>query len=186
MWRAYGGMQGVAIVFKVLPTTGQKQVNNLIMSPVAYLEDVKDDLRAILANISANKSLLKGLSQVEYENNIMGVLTLAAVCIKHAGFAEEEEWRILFLSNVFQPHPLAIETETVNGVPQLVCKLRMDTLQAEGYGNAHFDRLIDKVIIGPTNNPLPVFDALNFEMRRAGIIDPAKRIYTSNIPLRTS
>jgi hypothetical protein len=129
--------------------------------------------------------MLKALPAIEFENNLVGVLTLAAVCLKHAGFAEEEEWRLLYLSNVFPLGHLIVETETVSGVAQLICKARLEAFQAAGFPYADLDKLVERVIIGPTTHPLSIYDALLFEMRRAGITEPEKRLYISQIPLRT-
>lgn len=45
--------------------------------------------------------------------------------------------------------------------------------------------LIDRVIIGPSNYPIPIGEAFVAALQEAGMKDAATRVFASNIPLRT-
>ena len=48
-----------------------------------------------------------------------------------------------------------------------------------------FSDLIDKVIIGPTQYPVVLYDAFEIALLKSGVEDISNRIVVSDIPLRT-
>jgi hypothetical protein len=45
--------------------------------------------------------------------------------------------------------------------------------------------ILDRVIIGPTQYPIPMVTAFTDALRKAGVPNPESRVFLSNIPLRT-
>ncbi|HKG82894.1 MAG TPA: hypothetical protein VKB16_07020, partial [Beijerinckiaceae bacterium] len=44
--------------------------------------------------------------------------------------------------------------------------------------------LIDRVIVGPTQHPVPIFTALVDQLRAAEVPEPERKVFVSEIPLR--
>lgn len=68
--------------------------------------------------------------------------------------------------------------KVISGVPQLIYKIPLD-------GEFHLKHLLDRVIIGPSQYPLPIAQAFVSELLKVGVSDAASRVFISNIPIRT-
>ena len=72
----------------------------------------------------------------------------------------------------------------ISGVPQPVYKIPLNDLPDEGLVGLRIPELVDRVIIGPTDYPLAMFDAFTDALHEAGVEKPHERVFVSNIPLR--
>jgi hypothetical protein len=75
--------------------------------------------------------------------------------------------------------------EQVDGVPQRVFHLPLDGGDGPGLEELVFDKLLERVIVGPSQYPWAMYDAFVEELRAAGITEPEKRVFVSGIPIRT-
>lgn len=76
------------------------------------------------------------------------------------------------------------EVGSVRGVPQIATKLPIDRhgpFQSQG---VTIPNLVERVIVGPTNYPYIVADALSMAMKLAGIENADDKIRISKIPMR--
>ncbi|WP_076407548.1 DUF2971 domain-containing protein [Shewanella sp. UCD-KL12] len=187
MWRAYGEQPAKAALVLNNPPKSNKNIG-LILSPAAYFtyEDLENELLNIISSIEDNIDYLKSLDKQAVVGTTIVSLIILAVCLKHPGFKEEQEWRIIHLPQMTNPNGwIQSSVETISGVPQVVYKIPLendDELEITGLG---LHELIDKVLIGPTQYPLAVYDAFCISMNEAGIEDPVSKITVSDIPLRT-
>ena len=146
MWRAYGGDNGITIVFdprKYAENLEEKY--KIYLTPVAYLTDkeLATEVEELAVNI--NKDFLHEVKQRDPQilhNWLMAVLRFAIVSIKHPGFKEEKEWRL-----VGHGYDLACETEVIRGVIQPVHKLEISNLR----------EMLHHIIIGPTQYENVIF-----------------------------
>jgi len=106
------------------------------------------------------------------------------VCTKHPGFAEEREWRVVYSPSMYPSNHLIRAIEVIQGVPQPVYKIPLKNIPEEGLVGAEIPELLDRIIIGPTQYRLAIWEAFMDLLRQAGVADPAKKIVLSNIPLR--
>jgi hypothetical protein len=74
--------------------------------------------------------------------------------------------------------------ETVRGVPQEVWKIKLENDPASDITRADIPTLIDRIIIGPTTQPLTLQQTFIKVLDEAGVPDPASRVWVSLIPLR--
>lgn len=190
MWRAFGGSDvRVAMVFKFPFSLLLGTVFNLVVSPVAYLkkEQVKEEFIRVIGNIRDNHEFLKSLGRERIVNSVYNMLVAAVTCLKHEGFKEEREWRLIYAPNRWPSGLIQRSTEVVRGVPQVVYKIPLDakTPGAPG-GITKLDlaNLFDRLIIGPALYPFSMIDAFGTAIREAGITEPEKRIVLSGIPIR--
>jgi hypothetical protein len=84
------------------------------------------------------------------------MLAFAAVCTKHPGFGKEVEWRVLHAPWWEKSAYLKKELEVVQGVPQAVYKIPLKDIPEAGLSRITIPALIDRIIIGPTRDPLAI------------------------------
>ncbi len=188
MWRAYGqGSVGVAIVLNKEPFLSETNYLQAFSSPVAYIndEELASDLEAIIANIEHQRTYLASKDKVEFIGMIFNMLKFGVICMKHPGFSEEQEWRIIHTPSTANKRSLESSIETVGGIPQRVFKI---ALKDYTENNAAFDispnNLIKRVIIGPSNYPEIIRDAAIDALGSIGVLRPQDRVVISDIPLR--
>jgi hypothetical protein len=187
MWRAYGQESAkAALVINNPPHTIEGL--NVILSPAAYFnyEELEQEICSMIDNIQKNIGLLKTLDEDEMIGMAMTALMILAVCLKHVGFKEEKEWRIIHLPNLSQPNRLIEnKVEVIGGIPQVVYKLPFQDFPEDKVVGMSISSLIDKVIIGPTQYPSVLSDAFTIALQTAGVEDASNKIVISDIPLRT-
>ena len=190
MWRAFGGADvRVAIVFKFPFSLLYGSVFNLVVSPVAYLkkEEVKEQFQKVVKNIRDNRDFLKSIGHEKVVNHIFSMLVAGVTCLKHEGFKEEREWRLIYAPNRWPSQLIERSTEVVKGIPQIVYKIPFDA-KAPGAPDAlsqlDLARLFDHLIIGPALYPFSMMEAFGTVLQNAGVSEPEKRIVPSGIPIR--
>jgi hypothetical protein len=186
MWRAYGGSTNVALVVNGHAFLAPSDAIPAYTSPVLYTEvdGFKAHFRELVEVLEDNVVYLKELGADAVLCSLFYALHDAALSTKHPGFAEEREWRILYSPFLFGSGRLYPEIETVAGVPQKVFKLPLQNYPDEGLTGVDVLSLIDRVIIGPSQFPLPIFEAYALEFEKLGVSDPQSRIAISEIPIR--
>lgn len=189
MWRAFGPgtVPRVAMVVSLPWYTEATQHLSLIFSAVGYFTDdeVARQMREVMDNIRANLSLLQSVDPRWVFGCAFAMLLVAVTCLKHEGFHEEREWRV-----IHQPTrwPLALvkpARKIVSGVPQIVYELPLDATASDKITELDFARVLDRVIIGPTQYPLSVAEAFIHALTEAGVPDATKKVWASTIPIRT-
>jgi hypothetical protein len=189
MWRAYNrpGAVGVAIVLNSETFWQTSDALKAYGSPVAYhsSDEFIAELNRITKNIRDHCDFLKQIPREILINSVFYMLIFAAACSKHPGFAEEKEWRLIHLPKITPSQVLIHEVEIIGGIPQPVYKIPLKDRPNEGLLNMEPAKLVKRVIIGPSNFPYPIVEALASEMTAAGIEDAKSKIVVSSIPLRT-
>jgi len=129
MWRAFGGnVARVAIVFKVPWYTEGSLALNLMFSPVAYLTEaeVHAEVHAVVENIRDNYDVLRSVDRSIIVGTVFAMLMAGVVCLKHEGFREEREWRVIYAPKRLASPLMESSTEIIGGVPQIVYKVPLD------------------------------------------------------------
>jgi len=188
MWRAYGGNSArVAIVFSVPWYSGASAALNVMFSPVAYLnqDQVYNEINAVISNVQNNREFLSSVDRSMLLARVFNMLVAGVTCLKHEGFGEELEWRILYAPKRWPSPLIKHETEIIGGIPQVVYKLPLDAAVSDTLAELDISRLFDRLIIGPSQFPLAQRDAFIDALEKAGIPDAGKRVFNSSIPIRT-
>ena len=188
MWRAYGGNSArVAIVFSVPWYSGASAALNIMFSPVAYLnkDDVYDEINSVINNVKSNREFLSSIDRTTLLAQVFNMLVAGVTCLKHEGFGEELEWRILYAPKRWPSPLMEYTTEIIGGIPQIVYKLPLDKTVSETLVELDISRLFDRLIIGPSQFPLAQYDAFVDALKKADVPDAENRVFTSDIPIRT-
>lgn len=186
MWRAYGRSLGVALVLNPEVFASESNALNVFSSPVEYLgKEGYFTFFADLANsMEANSDLIKNLGKDQVVSIMFQVLRFGVVCTKHPGFAEELEWRLIHSPEMEPTKVLKHDIETINGVPQGVVKIPLHDIPEKGLIGASIPKLLNRVIIGPTQFPQAIYQAFTKLLAEAGVSEPHTKIFISDIPLR--
>jgi hypothetical protein len=187
MWRGYSSSKGgVALVLNNGPFLSETDALGAYSLPVVYFTD-EEFLEGIDRSLTGLEEFVPKLDKVDaeiIEHTIFWWLLSLAVGCKHPGFNEEREWRILFIPEMFPSDVIEESVASVNGLPQIVQKIPLENDPEKGLIDASPDKLIHRVIIGPSEFPMVQFDAFAKILKDAGIEKPEERISLSLIPLR--
>ena len=186
MWRAYGKGYGVALVFFNGPFLRPSDALKAYTSPVAYMDfnKAEESLWEIVRNIDKEKSLLCSFGREGIKRTFFEVFKNAALCVKHLGFAEEKEWRVVYTPRLHDSSRLIPAIELINGMPQQVYKIPLKNVQDENFYGATIPELLDRIIIGPTQFPVAMYQAFVKLLEAAGVEDAQNKVIVSDIPLR--
>lgn len=187
MWRGFGGANGrVAIVLKVPWYTGARDELKITFNPVGYLseERVHEELFKAIANVRTNCAFLAAADRLLVIEAVFTMLAVGVTCLKHEGFHEEREWRVLYFPKRLRSPLLESSIETIGGIPQLVYQLPLDRTVSPALAELDLSRILDRIIIGPSAFPWVMYEAFVSTLSTAGVSDGENRVFVSNIPVR--
>ena len=101
---------------------------------------------------------------------------------KHIGFSEEREWRVWCNEDVFAGL-FDREIESLSGVVQDVYKIKFCG-NSKSVSGLSADRLIKKIVIGPSPNQGILKKAFISLLDEAGVTNASAKVEMSGIPLR--
>lgn len=189
MWLAFGANTAarVALVFEVPLFSGAIDFMKCIFSPVAYLDEdqVRATINGIIVSIKSNTCFLRTLRERELFHWIFATLVAGVTCMKHRGFLEEREWRIIYQPGMNSSPLITEEIKIISGVPQVIYKLPLDRTVAAEIADIDIAAMFHSLIIGPASQPWVMYEAFTRALKSAGVVDADRRILTSGIPLRS-
>ena len=188
MWRAYRTRTvGVAIVLHNEPFWQRSTVLKAVNSPVAYVhaDQFKAALVNVLHSVAQERTFLKSIPRAQLVGIVFNTLMYAAACAKHPGFAEELEWRLAYLPKMGESEVLEKSVDTINGIPQTVYRIPLKDRPDDGLVGIEIPSLLERIIIGPSNFPWPLYEAFVTVLKEAGVQNAEEKVITSDIPLRS-
>jgi hypothetical protein len=188
MWRAFGNSTArVAIVVKLNLNIGSNAALGAELSPVGYFTDVDftREMDAVVSNVQNNHIFLQSVGLPRLLATAFSMLTSAAICLKHEGFEEEKEWRVIH-HPARMPSPLIDSSvEVISGIPQRVYKINFKNDPASSINGFEPDEIVDRIIVGPSQFPFVTYEAFVSALTAAGVKGADKRVVVSQIPIRT-
>jgi hypothetical protein len=76
-------------------------------------------------------------------------------------------------------------TEVIAGVPQIIHKIPLDGTVSPTLAELDLAAMFDRLILGPTQYPLVMFETFKVALESAGVTSAANKIFASQIPIRT-
>ena len=182
MWRAYGRKTGVAFVLKARPLLNPSRPLSLSLLPVEYLDEdgFSIAIDRLIESVEDNLDELRTIKAKSVMKYFTNILLYSLFSVKHPGFIEEREWRIIYQEHA---HKLDYDLVVVDSVPQIIYKLPMLGANDKGRGVLLND-VLDSIIIGPTEYGNVVYAAFVKALKELGIKNASGRVFMSNIPLR--
>jgi len=188
MWRAFGGQGArVALVFNVPWISPATPILNVILSPVSYSkrEEVHDEINAVIENIKKRTEFLKSIDRKILVSQIFNMLVVGVTCLKHEGFREEREWRVLYSPKRAPSKVVEQATITIGGVPQIVYKLPLDVTVSDALADLDVSQIFDRLIIGPSAYAWAQYEAFVSALTKAGVALATEKVFISDIPIRS-
>lgn len=187
MWRAFGGNTArVAIVFKLPWLSGASHALNVMFSPVAYLteKEVHDVIYEVIGNVRDNQKFLRSVARPHVVGIVFNMLVAGVCCLKHEGFHEEREWRVIYAPGRLPSPLIESSIETIGGIPQTVYRLPLDVSVSNTLGELDLSHMFDRLLIGPSPYSWAMYQAFVAELKNAGVADAETRVVSSGIPIR--
>lgn len=192
MWRGYGGNgHGAAIVFD----TSQLSVAEntpLIVSKIEYGSlDQRRNYLIDLANLFAQCVKNEELRDEQIDEAAYWCLErikLFALFNKHAGFSEEQEWRVVYMRERDQQDKLVKKLSYARGRGGYQPKLKLPIEPIDGLSDESLDlsKLIYRIILGPTHSSPLAVRAVQRMLQELDRSDLVPRVIPSTIPYRTT
>lgn len=187
MWRGFSQSKpGVAMIFNP-PQPNSALPLKVFLSPVAYysIKELTLSLDNVVNQIQYHRKYLLQFPSQLITDWIYLLLVTAAVSLKHPGFREEEEWRMIHLPDQIPSNFMNPSTESVRSVPQIVYKITLKNDPSQNIDAIEIANIMDSIIIGPTQYPLSIAGAINHELLGIGVQNSQSFIKFSGIPLRS-
>jgi len=185
MWRAYGGDHPVAIILNTEPFSADTNK----FGAYAYRVDYKDtdnfvkDFGDYCLRVDEQKEFLKQCPKESVTNHIYSAFINMAICTKHPGFQEEQEWRVIYNPKLMKSDYIFSEIESVDGVPQEIFKIKLEKINKENI-DLSISSFINKIIIGPSNHAVVMQQSFIKLLKRAGCTNAETKVYCSKIPFQ--
>lgn len=171
-----------------LPLTGiVAPLLNVFLLPVAYFnnDELAPELESVTANVLADLDFLSTVPRTQLITSIFYMLVAAVVCLKHEGFHEEREWRIVHNPKRTPSTLMLPSIEVISGVPQTVYKIPISGGPPDELDPVGINNLLDRIIIGPTQYPWAIYEAFVSALTNAGAPDAGNKVFVSGIPIRS-
>jgi hypothetical protein len=189
MWRAFGGGNAarVGIVLKLPKFSAATDALNIMVSPVAYLReaDVQTELDQVIQNVQTACTYLPTVDRSLIVTCVYAMLSAGVVCMKHEGFHEEREWRVVYGPRRKPSALMETATEAVGGVPQTIHKIPLDRSVSDDLAAIDVAQIFDRLIIGPSMYGVSMHEAFVRALTEKGVTDAAQRVVVSGIPIRS-
>ena len=190
MWRGYGANgKGAAIVFDV-SSVNDTENSPFVLAPVQYATQ-DERLGYITAKIHEAaeyiaEQTLDNEDLAWFADALLRRIILYAVFSKHIGFEEEKEWRFVYFKDRDGTGQIDSMMSYFSGPNGMQPKLKLDVKRIPGVlsENVQLDKIIDRIIIGPTvSSPLSKLAAERMlqHLEKEGLRD---KIRMSSIPFR--
>ena len=190
MWRAYGGgTAAVALVFNTDFLMSGPEELQCYGSPVFYGDYQKFliELEKLIERLEQNVPLMQQLGGETVYRVLYFALEAAAVSMKHDGFAEEREWRVIHRPFTGRTSPwVEPKVSSIWGVPQIVYTLPLENKPGMNIPLLDLRNLLHRVIVGPSLHPEAVRLGFVQQLAELGLTVPEAydRVRMSDIPLR--
>lgn len=186
MWRAYGKEVGVAIVMNQASFFSESDSLKSYMYPVFYdsYREFDGKFQEIYKRLDKERKIFQKVDRESFKWLILNMFSSWTLTVKHPGFAEEKEWRVIHSPTIEASEYMTHSIECINGIPQEIFKVKLQNFPEVGIVNLEPNELINRIIIGPTEHPLVLFKSFVKTLERAGITNPESKVWVSDIPLR--
>jgi hypothetical protein len=113
------------------------------------------------------------------------MLVASVTCLKHEGFHEEREWRVIYSPDRAPSSLMKSFIEVVGGIPQIIYKLPVDAKVSDALTDLDLVRMFDRLIVGPSQFSWAMYEAFIKALKAAGVEQPETRVHISGIPIRS-
>jgi hypothetical protein len=188
MWRAYGraeNVHGVALVVNSAYLAATMEGLAAYSYPIEYPRphEANDLFSELEKNFLGNQEYISSMSPEDVYGELFTALQNFCLTMKHPGFSEEREWRVIYRPNAEASEVIKPYTATIGGAPQRVFELPLEADANRGMA-LDLSTLVDRVIIGPSSQAVAMWRAFVDALAEAGVANADKKVICSGLPLR--
>ena len=186
MWRAYGGQTNVALILNTDVFSSDSAAISAFSTPVLYGGPIElcEEFKRLCDTLESNLDYLKDLGSIQVVSYLINAFVFSVISLKHPGFSEEREWRVVFIEDINNKSRIICDIESICGTPQKIYKIPLEDLPGEGLTGMKVASLVHEVLIGPVNHSEIVEDAITLALDKAGMLDAKSKVRRSTIPFR--
>lgn len=189
MWRAYAPENGVAFIFRNAPFLSESAALQAYSIPVSYAtpDTFANEFKELVDSIEANIEIITPLGGQFMHDMLVSTFRYAVQSTKHPAFREEREWRVIYTPTLItqdqkQLDRIPTEIMCLGGVPQRVYAIPFKDYPDENFTGATIPQLLERILIGPTQDAYAIREAFVAELKRLGVDEP--QVFATGIPLR--
>lgn len=195
MWRAYAPKNGIAFILNNAPFLGESEALGAFTSPVAYAmpDGFQPAFEEIVEAIEKNIELIKPLGGQYVHSFLMNAFRFAVQSTKHPSFKEEREWRVIYAPSLLHREQRLTEQQmarvptrimSLGEVPQRVFAIPFVDYPDEGFVGATIPSLLNRVLIGPSQDSHAIRQAFVSELLQLNVADAESKVVITGVPLR--
>lgn len=146
-------------------------------------EEFQNKFKNFVDEVENNFEIFKKSTKEEVLDFFYRKFLISVLSLKHKGFEEEKEWRILCNAIIYiKDNVIKEDIKEIRGVPRIIKILNFDSLNDENSGySTKLNDILYKIIVGPSDNPGDIFIK---KLNENGVVDADKKVIVSEIPVR--
>jgi hypothetical protein len=192
MWRGYGADgHGAALVFKTDFITVSPE-SPFLIGKVQYataeernqwIENTISECAEVATRYDATKDVIRELSY-----HMFYLLLLYSLTSKHPGFAEEQEWRVVYLPDRDSNGLFSDQKTYLRRGNRIEPKLKfaIKPLPIESEAAWSFDSILYRIVLGPSHASLLALNSAQRMLQALGRPKFAQKVWVSEIPYRAT
>ncbi len=186
IWRAYVPKNGVALILNIETFIKETNKTRAFTMPMFYydLDEFAEKFEVFANNLEEYLNKVNNIDEFEESKFLHNKFLITVLSLKHKGFEEEKEWRILYNDEIYPADNFVKEKiEILNGVPRIVKILNFEALNDDTYYTKLND-VLHKIIIGPSDNPKQLQEIFIKKLVENGVNNAESKVIISEIPVR--
>ncbi|WP_156942201.1 DUF2971 domain-containing protein [Hyphomonas adhaerens] len=185
MWRGYGQATGVCLVLNSQEVADGARHSDVFTYPICYCGGAAAEelFTEAVSGIIEQEDFVRSLDQTTLRWWLLNMLQSFVFTLKHPGFSEESEWRLIHRPSESFSDRLKRDMVSIGGIPQSIYQLPLSTENSDFEG-LDLKKFVDRIIIGPSEHPTTIWHAFVECLEELGIEGAGERVHCSDIPLR--
>lgn len=188
MWRAYAPKNGIALILNIAPFIKECSKTTAFTIPMFYYEyeEFQNKFKNFVDKAQNNLDIFNNITKEEVLDFFYRKFLVSVLSLKHKGFEEEKEWRILYNDAIYtKDNIIKEEVKEIHGVPRIIKILNFESLNDKNSDySTKLNDILYKIIIGPSDNPKHLQEIFIKKLADNCVTNAESKVVISEIPVR--
>lgn len=188
MWRAYAPKNGIALILNIAPFIKECSKTTAFTIPMFYYEyeEFQNKFKNFVDKAQNNLDIFNNITKEEVLDFFYRKFLVSVLSLKHKGFEEEKEWRILYNDVIYTKDSIIKEeVKEIHGVPRIIKILNFESLNDKNSDySTKLNDILYKIIIGPSYNPKQLQEIFIKKLADNCVTNAESKVVISEIPVR--
>lgn len=188
MWRAYAPKNGIALILNIAPFIKECSKTTAFTIPMFYYEyeEFQNKFKNFVDKVQNNLDIFNNITKEEVLDFFYRKFLVSVLSLKHKGFEEEKEWRILYNDAIYtKDNIIKEEVKKIHGVPRIIKILNFESLNDKNSDySTKLNDILYKIIIGPSDNPKHLQEIFIKKLADNCVTNAESKVIISEIPVR--